>query len=170
MRPWKRLAISDNWNHLSAYVIWNILVLNIKGKINKIVIIIKVKLILKYSYLKSNSEIFTVKFKVSTATCKKQCIFKMEYIHIYTPVNLWFYMAVIILLQWISVGIVVITLSGNTKWYVLSIPWCLCISLKHYGRFKSSTVWEILRYSGLSITGGTRYFYPSKMVFGTSWF
>jgi hypothetical protein len=44
------------------------LVLNIKGKINKIVIIIKVKLILKYSYLKSNSEIFTVKFKVNTAT------------------------------------------------------------------------------------------------------
>ena len=38
MRPWQRLAISDNWNHLSAYVIWNILVLNIKGKINKIAI------------------------------------------------------------------------------------------------------------------------------------
>jgi hypothetical protein len=47
MRPWQRLAISDNWNHLSAYtnyhlsayVIWNILVLNIKGKVNKIAII-----------------------------------------------------------------------------------------------------------------------------------
>ena len=23
-RPWQRLAISDNWNLLSAYVIWNI--------------------------------------------------------------------------------------------------------------------------------------------------
>ena len=38
MRPWQRLTISDNWNHLSAYVIWNILVWNIKGKINKIAI------------------------------------------------------------------------------------------------------------------------------------
>jgi hypothetical protein len=37
-RPWQRLAISDNLNLLSAYVIWNILVLNIKGKINKIAI------------------------------------------------------------------------------------------------------------------------------------
>ena len=37
-RPWQRLAISNNWNHLSAYVIWNILVLNIKGKVNKIAI------------------------------------------------------------------------------------------------------------------------------------
>ena len=37
-RPRQRLAISDNWNHLSAYVIWNILVLNIKGKLNKIAI------------------------------------------------------------------------------------------------------------------------------------
>jgi hypothetical protein len=35
-RPWQRLAISDNWNLLSAYVIWSILVLNIKGKVNKI--------------------------------------------------------------------------------------------------------------------------------------
>ena len=44
-RPWQRLAISDNWNLLSAYVIWNILVLNIKGKINKIaIILITVKL------------------------------------------------------------------------------------------------------------------------------
>ena len=31
-------TLSDNWNHLSAYVIWNILVLNIKGKVNKIAI------------------------------------------------------------------------------------------------------------------------------------
>jgi hypothetical protein len=38
-RPWQRLAISDDWNFLSAYVIWNILVLNIKGKVNKIAII-----------------------------------------------------------------------------------------------------------------------------------
>ena len=38
MHPWQCLAISDNWNHLSAYMIWNILVLNIKGKINKIAI------------------------------------------------------------------------------------------------------------------------------------
>jgi hypothetical protein len=37
-RPWQRLAIRDNWNHLSAYVIWNILALNITGKVNKIVI------------------------------------------------------------------------------------------------------------------------------------
>jgi hypothetical protein len=37
-RPWQRLAISNNWNHLSAYVIWNILVLSIKGKVNKIAI------------------------------------------------------------------------------------------------------------------------------------
>jgi hypothetical protein len=37
-RPWQRLAISDNLNLLSAYVIWNILVLNIKGKVNKIAI------------------------------------------------------------------------------------------------------------------------------------
>jgi hypothetical protein len=37
-RPWQRLPISDNLNRLSAYVIWNILVLNIKGKINKIAI------------------------------------------------------------------------------------------------------------------------------------
>ena len=36
--PWQRLAISDNWNLLSAYVIWNILVSNIKGKVNKIAI------------------------------------------------------------------------------------------------------------------------------------
>jgi hypothetical protein len=36
--PWQRLAISDNLNRLSANVIWNILVLNIKGKINKIAI------------------------------------------------------------------------------------------------------------------------------------
>ena len=36
--PWQRLAISDNLNHLSTNVIWNILVLNIKGKINKITI------------------------------------------------------------------------------------------------------------------------------------
>jgi hypothetical protein len=44
-RPWQHLAISDNWNLLSAYVIWNILVLNIKGKINKIaIILITVKL------------------------------------------------------------------------------------------------------------------------------
>ena len=38
-RPWQRLAISDNLNLLSTYVIWNILVLNIKGKVNKIAII-----------------------------------------------------------------------------------------------------------------------------------
>jgi hypothetical protein len=44
-RPWQHLAISDNWNLLSTYVIWNILVLNIKGKINKIaIILITVKL------------------------------------------------------------------------------------------------------------------------------
>ena len=36
MRPWQCLEISDNWNHLSAYIIWNILVLNIKGKVSKI--------------------------------------------------------------------------------------------------------------------------------------
>ena len=40
VHPWQRLAISDNWNHLIAYVIWNILILNIKGKVNKIAIII----------------------------------------------------------------------------------------------------------------------------------
>ena len=34
-RPWQRLAISDNLNLLSAYVIWN----SIKGKVNKIAII-----------------------------------------------------------------------------------------------------------------------------------
>jgi hypothetical protein len=38
-RPWQRLAISKNFNLLSTYVIWNILVLNIKGKVNKIAII-----------------------------------------------------------------------------------------------------------------------------------
>jgi hypothetical protein len=38
-RPWQRLAISDNLNLLSAYVIWNILVLSIKGKVSKIAII-----------------------------------------------------------------------------------------------------------------------------------
>ena len=38
-RSWQRLAISDNLNRLSANVIWNVLVLNIKGKINKIAII-----------------------------------------------------------------------------------------------------------------------------------
>ena len=32
------VIIQCNWNHLSAYVMWNILVLNIKGKINKIAI------------------------------------------------------------------------------------------------------------------------------------
>ena len=32
MRPWQRLTISNNWNHLGACVIWNILVLNIKGE------------------------------------------------------------------------------------------------------------------------------------------
>ena len=37
-RPWQRLAIDDNLHRLSAYVIWNILVLNIKGKVNKIAI------------------------------------------------------------------------------------------------------------------------------------
>jgi hypothetical protein len=37
-RPWQRLAISDNLNLLSVYVIWNILVLNIKRKGNKIAI------------------------------------------------------------------------------------------------------------------------------------
>jgi hypothetical protein len=37
-RPWQRLAINSNLNRLSANVIWNILVLNIKGKINKIAI------------------------------------------------------------------------------------------------------------------------------------
>jgi hypothetical protein len=37
-RSWQRLGISNNLNLLSAYVIWNILVLNIKGKVNKIVI------------------------------------------------------------------------------------------------------------------------------------
>ena len=37
-RPWHRLAISDNLNFLSAYVIWNILMLNIKGKVNKMAI------------------------------------------------------------------------------------------------------------------------------------
>jgi hypothetical protein len=35
---WQQLAINDNWNHLSAYVIVNIMALNIKGKVNKIVI------------------------------------------------------------------------------------------------------------------------------------
>ena len=39
-RPWQRVTISDNLNHLSAYVIWNILVLNIKGKRNKIAIML----------------------------------------------------------------------------------------------------------------------------------
>ena len=38
MRSWQRLAISDNLNLLSDYVIWNILVLNIKGKVKKIAI------------------------------------------------------------------------------------------------------------------------------------
>jgi len=37
-RPWQRLAISDNLKLLSSYVIWYILVLNIKGKVNKIAI------------------------------------------------------------------------------------------------------------------------------------
>ena len=37
-RPWQRLAISNNWKHPSAYVIWDILVLNIKGKVSKIAI------------------------------------------------------------------------------------------------------------------------------------
>jgi len=37
-RPWQRLAISDNLNFLSAYVIWNILVLSITGKVSKIAI------------------------------------------------------------------------------------------------------------------------------------
>jgi hypothetical protein len=43
MRPWQCLAISDNLNLLSAYVIWNILVLNIKGKVNKIAIFFLIK-------------------------------------------------------------------------------------------------------------------------------
>jgi hypothetical protein len=51
VRPWQRLAISDNWNHLSAYEIWNILVLNIKGKINKIVIM---RYILFWNYISVN--------------------------------------------------------------------------------------------------------------------
>jgi hypothetical protein len=38
MRPWQRVAISDDLNLLSAYVIWNIMVLNIKTKVNKIAI------------------------------------------------------------------------------------------------------------------------------------
>ena len=42
-RPWQRLAIIDNLNRLSANVIWNILVLNIKGKINKIAIKYKIR-------------------------------------------------------------------------------------------------------------------------------
>ena len=37
-RPWQPLAISDDLNLLSAYVIWNIMVLNIKRKVNKIAI------------------------------------------------------------------------------------------------------------------------------------
>jgi len=28
----------------------------------------------------------------------------------------------------------------------------------------------IIKQSGLSIMGDTRYFYPFKMIFGTSWF
>jgi hypothetical protein len=55
-RPWQRLAISVNWNLLSAYVIWNILVLNIKGKVNKIAIIefmLKVTLNTHFRYLDS---------------------------------------------------------------------------------------------------------------------
>ena len=39
-RPWQRLEISDNLNRLSANMIWNILVLNIKGKINEIAIMV----------------------------------------------------------------------------------------------------------------------------------
>ena len=39
-RHWQHLAISDNLNRLCANVISNILVLNIKGKINKIAIIL----------------------------------------------------------------------------------------------------------------------------------
>jgi hypothetical protein len=38
--PWQRLAISDDLNRLGTNVIWNILVLNIKGEINKTAIII----------------------------------------------------------------------------------------------------------------------------------
>ena len=37
-RPLQRLAISDNFNLLSTYVIWNILVLNIRVKVNQIAI------------------------------------------------------------------------------------------------------------------------------------
>jgi hypothetical protein len=53
-RPWQRLANSDNLNLLSAYVIWNILVLNIKGKVDKIAIILitnKSMLVLSYNRL-----------------------------------------------------------------------------------------------------------------------
>jgi hypothetical protein len=39
-RPWQCLAISDNLNRLSANVTWNMLVLNIKGRINKLAIYI----------------------------------------------------------------------------------------------------------------------------------
>jgi hypothetical protein len=37
-RPWQRVAISDDLNLHSAYVIWNIMVLNIKRKVNNIAI------------------------------------------------------------------------------------------------------------------------------------
>ena len=37
-RPWQRLAISDNLKLLNSYVIWYILVLNIKGKVSTIAI------------------------------------------------------------------------------------------------------------------------------------
>ena len=43
-RSWQCSGISDNWNLLGAHVIWNMLVLKIKGKVNKIAIILHNKI------------------------------------------------------------------------------------------------------------------------------
>ena len=75
-RPWQRLANSDNLNLLSAYVIWNILVLNIKGKVNKIAIILitnKSMLALSYNRL-SKAQHQTINDYDEVRLCQIFCI------------------------------------------------------------------------------------------------
>jgi hypothetical protein len=68
-RPWQRLAISDNWNHLSAYVIWNILALNITGKVNKIVI----KVLTSCLYVIIRMILYNIVIRV-LSTYKHKCV------------------------------------------------------------------------------------------------
>ena len=64
-RPWQCLAISDNLNLLSAYVIWNILVLNIKGKVNKIAIQIFITLVAAF-----NDIVYIFYYKIHLKYCQ----------------------------------------------------------------------------------------------------